>query len=74
MKSPTAQKRLLVDAFKLFLKERRSWKLERVIWYTWRDNEVQPDCSVCRYSGLFTADLEPKPAWGKFTQFAGGRP
>ena len=74
VKSPTAQKRLLVDAFKLFLKERKSWKLERVIWYTWRDNEVQPDCAVCRYSGLFTADLEPKPAWGKFTQFAGGRP
>ena len=40
VKSPTAQKRLLVDAFKLFLKQRRNWKLERVIWYTWRDNEV----------------------------------
>ncbi|HEX6117023.1 MAG TPA: hypothetical protein VFY99_07970, partial [Solirubrobacterales bacterium] len=74
VKSPQAQKRLLRDSFRLFLEERRRWKLERVVWYTWRDNEVQPDCAVCRYSGLFTADLEPKPAWAKFAQFAGGRP
>jgi len=74
VKSPSAQRRLLTDAFKLFLEERRRWKVERVIWYTWRDNDVQPSCAVCRYSGLFTSDLEPKPAWGKFTQFAGGAP
>jgi hypothetical protein len=74
VKSPTAQKRLLTGAFKLFLEERRRWKVERVVWYTWRDNDVQPSCAVCSFSGLFTSDLEPKPAWGKFAQFAGGRP
>ena len=74
VKSERAQKRLLAKSFKLFLAERRRWKLERVIWYTWRDNEVQPDCAVSRYSGLFRANLEPKPAWGKFARFAGGRP
>jgi polysaccharide biosynthesis protein PslG len=74
VKTPAAQKAMLAKAFKLFLSERRRWKIERVIWYTWRDNDVQPNCSVCRYSGLFTSGLEPKPAWRKFTQFAGGRP
>jgi polysaccharide biosynthesis protein PslG len=74
VKSAQAQKRLLMQSFRLFLEQRRSWKLERVIWYTWRDNEVQPNCAVCRYSGLFTSDLQPKPAWGKFARFAGGHP
>jgi len=74
VKSPQAQKRLLGDSFRLFLENRGRWNLERVIWYTWRDNDVQPDCAVCRYSGLFNENLEPKPAWGKFARFAGGRP
>jgi hypothetical protein len=74
VKSEQAQKRLLTQAFRLLLEERRRWRLERVIWYTWRDNDVQPSCSVCRYSGLFTADLQPKPAWAKFARFAGGSP
>jgi hypothetical protein len=74
VKSERAQKRLLTHAFRLLLEERRRWRLERVIWYTWRDNDVQPDCSVCRYSGLFTADLQPKPAWARFARFAGGGP
>jgi len=74
VKTPDEQKQLLAKAFRLFLKERRRWNIERVIWYTWRDNEVQPNCSVCSYSGLFTRQLEPKPAWRKFVQFAGGQP
>jgi hypothetical protein len=74
VKSHQAQKRLLGQAFRLFLEERKRWKVERVIWYTWRDNDVQPSCSVCRYSGLFTADMQPKPAWNKYASFAGGRP
>jgi hypothetical protein len=74
VKTPAAQKAMLAKAFTLFLKNRRRWKVERVIWYTWRDNDVQPSCSVCKYSGLFTAGLEPKPAWRKYAQFAGGRP
>ena len=74
VKTLEGQKRLLAKAFRLLLKERRRWNLERVIWYTWRDNDVQPNCAVCRYSGLFTSALEPKPAWRKFAQFAGGQP
>ncbi|MGI8461492.1 MAG: hypothetical protein ACR2OC_07635 [Solirubrobacterales bacterium] len=74
VQTPDGQKKLLAKAFKLFLSERREWKIERVIWYTWRDNGVQPQCSVCSFSGLFTSRMEPKPAWRKFAQFAGGQP
>jgi hypothetical protein len=74
VKSPTAQKRLLGKAFRMFLDERRRWNLERLVWYTWRDNEVQENCSVCRYSGLFDRDLNPKPAWPRFVRFTGGAP
>ncbi len=74
VKTPDGQKRLLSKSFRLFLKERRRWNIERVIWYTWRDNDVQTGCSVCQFSGLFTDTQEPKPAWRKFTQFTGGQP
>jgi len=74
VRSPAGQKRMLSKSFRLFLSERRRWNLKRVIWYTWRDNDVQPDCAICRYSGLVDRDLNPKPAWRKFAQFAGGRP
>ena len=68
------QKRLLARSFRLFLANRETWNVDRVIWYVWRDNDVQLDCTVCRYSGLFTQRLDPKPAWRKLTQFTGGSP
>ena len=74
VKSPEGQKRMLDKAFRMFLDQRRRWNLERLVWYTWRDNDVQPDCSVCKFSGLFDRELNPKPAWAKFVRFTGGRP
>jgi polysaccharide biosynthesis protein PslG len=74
VKSPAGQKRMLVKSFRLFLAERRRWNLRGVIWYTWRDNDVQPHCTICSYSGLVDRDLDPKPAWAEFARFAGGRP
>jgi hypothetical protein len=74
VKSPAGQKRMLARSFRLFVAERRRWRLRRVIWYTWRDNDVQPGCTVCRFSGLVDRDLNPKPAWRKFARFAGGAP
>lgn len=73
VKSERGQKRLLARSFRLFVK-RRPWAVERVVWYTWRDNDVQSDCTVCKYSGLFDKRLRAKPAWGKLTQFSGGNP
>ena len=73
VKSERGQKRLLARSFRLFLKT-PEWNVAKVVWYVWRDNDVQSGCHLCRYSGLFTHALEAKPSWRKLTQFAGGTP
>jgi hypothetical protein len=73
VKSEASQKRLLARSFRLFL-SRPEWNVAKVVWFVWRDNDVTPGCTVCRYSGLFTERLRPKPAWRKLTQFTGGTP
>jgi hypothetical protein len=60
--------------FERILDKRRRWEVDRLIWYTWRDNEVNPECDLCRYSGLFDANLNPKPSWDAFVEFTGGTP
>ena len=74
VKSEQGQKRMLARSFHLFLARREGWAIGKVVWYVWRDNDVQAECTVCRYSGLFTERFEAKPAWRKLTQFAGGSP
>lgn len=73
VKTEQGQKRLLARSFRLFA-SRPGWNIGKVVWYVWRDNGVQPGCTVCSYSGLFTRENQPKPAWRKLTQFAGGVP
>jgi hypothetical protein len=73
VKSERGQKRLLARSFRLFL-ETPEWNVAKVVWYVWRDNDVQAGCALCSYSGLFTREFEPKPAWRKLAQMAGGSP
>jgi hypothetical protein len=73
-KSEAGQARALEKTYKLILSHRRHWKIESVVWYTWRDNDRFPTCNLCRYSGLFRADLTPKPSWGALVSFMGGSP
>ncbi|HEX6117022.1 MAG TPA: glycosyl hydrolase [Solirubrobacterales bacterium] len=73
VKSERGQKRLLARSFRLFLST-AEWNVAKVVWYVWRDNDVQAGCHLCRYAGLFTHEFEAKPAWRKLTQFTGGRP
>jgi hypothetical protein len=66
---------LLRDAFNLFLDHRVDWKLDGIIWYSWRDipEGLPAPCDWCANSGLFPADaLDPKPAWAAFISFTGG--
>jgi Glycosyl hydrolase catalytic core len=65
---------LLRDAFNFFLSKRAEWKIQSVIWYSWRDTSADPPvCDWCANSGLFPeASLDPKPAWAAFTSFTGG--
>lgn len=71
-KTPKEQAQILRTAFDLFAERR--WGIKRVYWYTWRDNNVNPKCDVCRFSGLLEADGDPKPAWYRYVKYSGGSP
>jgi hypothetical protein len=66
------QKRLLVRTFNRVIRERPSWRVDKIVWYTWRDNSLFANCNLCRSSGLFRKDLTPKPSWAAFVGFTGG--
>jgi hypothetical protein len=68
------QARELTRAFTTLRKGRRAWRLKRVYWFSLTDDPSPDACNFCGSSGLFTAAFEPKPAWGRFAAFAGGRP
>ncbi len=73
-KTQEQQATLLRRTFDLFLEKRERWRIRKVIWYTWRDNNVNEACDLCRFSGLFDLDGNPKPAWSEFVEFTGGSP
>jgi polysaccharide biosynthesis protein PslG len=72
-KTYAQQAHLLERSFEI-IRERRDWKVRKLIWYTWRDNHVNPICFLCQYSGLFDIDGNPKPSWRSFVEFTGGTP
>jgi hypothetical protein len=66
------QAQLLSDAFDFFLAKREDWRIESVIWYSWRDTS-ETICEWCGSSGLFPEHSEdPKPAWDAFVALTGG--
>jgi hypothetical protein len=72
VRSERRQEALLRRTFGALLASRETYRLERLVWYTWRDNELFEACNLCRYSGLFREDMTPKPAWDDFVAFTGG--
>jgi hypothetical protein len=66
------QKRLLERSFKRIIGARSRWLVDRIVWYTWRDNSLFANCNLCRSSGLFRKDLTAKPSWSSFVNFTGG--
>jgi hypothetical protein len=72
VKSERRQGTLLRRAFGILLASSETYRLERLVWYTWRDNDLFEACNLCRYSGLFREDMTPKPAWDDFVAFTGG--
>lgn len=68
------QAKLLKKTFSTLLEKRRQWRIRHVIWYTWRDNNINQACDLCQFSGLFDIDGNPKPAWPAFVHFTGGTP
>jgi hypothetical protein len=72
VKSERRQEALLRRSFSRLLASSERYRLERLVWYTWRDNDLFEACNLCRYSGLFREDMTPKPAWDDFVAFTGG--
>lgn len=63
------QRRNLRDSFRMMLEKRRKMKIDRAVWYQWKDG---PD-SVCRWcstSGLLDEDGAPKPLLNEFAAIA----
>jgi len=73
---PNGQAYLLYKSLRMFATHRASWHLSSVSWFNWRDPPDDPNanCTWCRYSGLFTPDNKPKPAWNVFQRFTLGLP
>jgi hypothetical protein len=65
------QKRILKRSFNLVLHKRRTWHIQRLFWFDWRDppqGQPQP-CSFCSSAGLLNHDRHPKPAHQAFQRF-----
>jgi hypothetical protein len=73
IKGVEGQRSLLEQSFKLLEARRTQWKLEGVLWYSWRDPGIgYENCPFCSSSGLFKENGEPKPSWHAFVQATGG--
>ena len=64
----TAKKQatLLRKAYELLLSKRKSWRVESVFWFTWRDAEDEAICSWCAGAGLVNTEGLYKPAGDAF--------
>jgi hypothetical protein len=75
-KGEQGQAQMLTSSFRLLAKERKTFKISRVYWFTWRDLPVVTagECYFCASAGLFTTGGAAKPAWAAFARAAGGQP
>ncbi|HXF00464.1 MAG TPA: glycosyl hydrolase [Solirubrobacterales bacterium] len=72
-KGETGQRSLLVSSFRMILKNRKPWNVQRVFWFLWRDprpgSYYAKLCSICGSAGLMRNDRTPKPAYTAFKSF-----
>ena len=72
-KEETGQRNLLISSFRLFLQNRKTWNIQRVYWFLWRDPDPESNyvtyCSICGTAGLLRFDRTPKPAYNSFKSF-----
>jgi hypothetical protein len=68
------QARMLRKSFKLVLHKRRSWHIQRLFWFHWRDpaGGGGAQCSFCPSAGLLRHNHNPKPAYRAFRSFTQG--
>ncbi len=70
-KGTVGQARLLTASFKMILKNRRAWNVQRLMWFDWRDpsSAEAGKCSFCASAGLLNYDRTRKPAYFAFRRF-----
>jgi hypothetical protein len=70
-KGRKGQARALKHAFRALKQKRRDWRIERVLWFNFRDpgGGSAEGCSFCTSAGLLEHDFSPKPAWRTFRSF-----
>ncbi len=69
-KGRKGQAKMLDESFKLLLKKRRKWNIERLMWISWRDTERFKGCGYCEKFGLLREDLSPKPSFHDYVRYA----
>lgn len=62
----------LSRSFAMLSRQRRSWRIGGVWWYSWTDEGGS--CLFCSSAGLLTEDREAKPSWYRFNAWTGGDP
>jgi hypothetical protein len=74
-KGISGQEKLLSSSFRLILRHRQAWNVQRVFWFDWRDptNPEALKCSFCASAGLLRNDRSPKPSYHAFKRFAAVR-
>jgi hypothetical protein len=66
------QARELNQAMTMLIRNRASWRIGGVWWFSWVD--MNGSCQFCDSAGLLTAKREAKPAWYLFNGWTGGDP
>jgi polysaccharide biosynthesis protein PslG len=71
-KGRSGQAKLLKKSFKVTLKKRKKWDIDRVYWFDWRDPTPGPraSCSFCPSAGLLEHSGKPKPSYKQFKKFS----
>ena len=65
-KGPRGQAAMVRKSFSAFVANHRRWRLDRVIYFAWRDIVGGPPHAWSTTAGLRRADLSAKPAWTTF--------
>jgi hypothetical protein len=68
-KDEGGQARALRLTFRMMLRKRERFGIDRALWYYWRDHH-DPRCFWCRTAGLLTNEHRPKLSFEAFEAFA----
>lgn len=73
-KGVKGQARSIDRALGLIMRNRRQWRLKRVLWFTWSDVTRQQayssGCGFCQKMGLVDTELAAKPALASWRKYA----